>query len=214
MFNDEKRGAEEAYCSATTTSDMRVVMDSDRMGDAETIIAAGMSHSSIGACFLRLHGEWSCAEHPRILGAAEANRLVAGFARPELKKGEKPKTSAQMLLDHYLHEAGMLLGKLKSFRAAKGYVSSHLRERGVGGYEEKAQAVLFWWLSRVCECCGGTKWQVVEGSNRHGSRHCKTCKGSGLARLPHGEAGRMAANYIDDCTQTARTSIRNRLRRA
>jgi hypothetical protein len=233
MLNDEKRGVEEAYASATTTSDMRVVPDADKQGDAETIMAAGMSSVVAGACFMRLHGEWSRAEKPRLPTADAIKRLSDSLTFDQLAKMRidlgiasignlKPSALvAHMAAEAqarawYVDEVGALLGKMQSFRSARDYLAGHLSIWS--GHPEPiikkiSLMVLIWWLDKQCKTCDGTKWEVAPGSNRQSNKPCKVCRGSGIARLPASADGRRLANYIDDCVQNARTSIKKRLRR-
>lgn len=233
MLNDERRTVEEAYTSATTTSDMRVVVDSEKQGDAETIIAAGMSKSVAGACFMRLHGEWSRSEKPRLPTVEAVKKLAESLTFDQLVKMRadlglssignlRPSpVVAQMAAEAqakawYIAEVELLLGKLKSFRAAKGYLAAHLANWSSHPETVLNQAgveVLIWWLDKQCKVCDGTQWEVAAGSNRQTNRPCKACRGSGLAKLPRADDGRRLANYLDDCVQTARTSIKTRLRR-
>lgn len=233
MLNDEKRGVEEAYASATTTSDMRVVTDHTIQGDAETIIAAGMSKSMAGACFMRLHSEWARSEKPRLTSADAVKKLAESLTFDQLVKmrADLGLTSignlrpspvlAQMAAEAqarawYVAEVELLLGKLQSFKSAKGYLVAHLSSWS--SHPEVVQKqigveALIWWLDKQCKVCNGTKYEVVQGSNRQSDRPCKTCRGSGESKIPRADAGRMLVNYLDDCVQLARTNIKKCLRR-
>lgn len=233
MLNDEKRCVEEAYVSAATTSDMRVVMDSNQQGDAETIMAAGMSKSVVGACLMRLHGEWSSVEKPTLPNAAAVKRLADSLTfdqlvkmRADLKIGTignlKPSAALAEIAAQaqarawYIAEVEMLLGKLKSFRGSLDALVEHLShwdKRPEVALRQTAVEVLIWWLDKQCKSCNGTKWQLASGSNRQSNRPCNSCHGTGEAKLPRGDDGRRLANYMDDCCQSARTSIKKRLRR-
>lgn len=203
MLTEEKRGVEEAYQCASTSSNLRL-MESDRQGrcDADVLIAAGLSKQAIGSAAIRLRGEWDRAEKPRVMAKEQAIRVASSM--PPARKDE---TVMQRLARHYAQELILLSGKLKSFRA----VAEPLADR-MGISKEVAAATVLWWLDQKCQACGGTKWQVVEGSNRHGNKLCRPCGGSGYSRAPSAEVGKKAANYIDDCVQDARTLIKKRLR--
>ncbi len=233
MLNEERRGVEEAYCSATMTSDMRVVPDHTQQGDAETIMAAGMSKSVAGACFIRLHGEWAAVEKPRLPTDELVRKLAESLTFDQLAKMRtdlqihaignlKPTGALAEIAAHaqakawYVAEVEMLLGKLKSFRSSLGYLTGHLQQWSSWTEPECRKAaveVLIWWLDKHCKVCNGTQWEVASGSNRQTNRPCKACRGSGLAKLPRADAGRRLANYIDDSCQDARSSIKRRLRR-
>lgn len=234
MLNDEKRGVEEAYTSATTTSDMRVVIDSDVQGDAETIIAAGMSKSIAGACFMRLHGEWSRSEKPRLPTAEAVKKLADSLTfdqlvsmRASLGLASIGNLRPSAVVSHmaaeaqakawYIAEVELLLGKLQSFRPAQSHLIAYLGSWS--SYPEPmlkqiSVEALIWWLDKQCKVCNGTKWEVAPGSNRQNGKPCKACRGSGEAKIPRADSGRMLANYLDDCVQVARTSIKKCLRRS
>jgi len=233
MLNDERRTAEEAYTSATATSNMRFDNDPNLQGDAETIMAAGMSSSLAGACFMRLHSEWSCSEKPRLPTPDAVKKLAESLTfdqlvkmRADLKLGSIGNLKPSPIVAHmaaeaqarawYIAEVEMLLGKLQSFRSAKGYLVAQLKkwsDHPETVLNQVCVEVLIWWMDKQCKVCNGTQWEVAAGSNRQSNRPCKACRGSGLAKLPRADDGRRLANYMDDSVQTARTSIRNRLRR-
>lgn len=173
MLSDTRRTIEEAYSSATTSSDLRV--QADHRSDADVLIAAGWSPGIVGAAALRLCGEWDRAEKPR--------------------RGQNVPQELQLLAM-----------KLKSFRSVRDALSLNHLEK------DKAQRLIFWWLDQKCQPCGGTKFETVKNTNRHGSAQCRYCRGSGLAPVPFGEDGKRAANFLDDCVQRSRQSISKRLR--
>ena len=192
MLNDERRTVEESYCSATTSSNLRV--EADRLGDADVLIAAGWSMSQIGGALLRLHSEFDGVEHPRTATAADF-------------KGDKKAAHA-----HNMHETGLMLGRLKSLPGVREQVAIQAHTWGAADPQTVAAEVVRWWLSQVCQECHGTKFEVVVGTGRLSARHCKACRGSGLAPVPGGELGRRLANFMEDCIQRGRHSIKKRLR--
>ncbi len=232
LMNDERRTTEEAYVSASTTSNLKLGPADGPNRDADVIIAAGMSSSVVGACLIRLHGEWSKVEKPRaptgeaiqkLAGSLTFDQLVAMRVDLELhsignlKPGPALAEIAARAQAHawYVAEVEMLLGKLKSFRQALDYLTAHLMNwdnRPEIMVRQTATEVLVWWLDKQCKVCGGTKYETAAGTNRHTKQPCRACRGTGLAKLPRQEDGRRLANYIDDSTQEAKTSISRRLR--
>lgn len=73
-------------------------------------------------------------------------------------------------------------------------------------------AVLSWWLSHVCKPCSGVRFELIPGTPALSNRHCKACKGTGEAVLPHGSDGRRLVGFLDDCKSRATDSIKRRLR--
>lgn len=205
MLNDEKRGVEEQYTSAMSSSNLRV--EAERRSDADVIIAAGWSQSRIGGALLRLHTEWDSSEKPR----------MATFEHfmPALKTGttKERKLQAHALAHrHNLHEMGLLLGKLKALPDVRMQVTLQLLRWNVQDAEAKAPLIVRWWLAQTCPGCNGTKFQTVEGTNRHSAKVCRACSGTGLREIPHGHEGRRCANWLDQCVERARASIGRRLR--
>lgn len=75
-----------------------------------------------------------------------------------------------------------------------------------------AASVLSWWLSHVCKSCNGVKFELITGIPALSNRHCKPCKGSGEVAIPHGEAGKRLAAWLDCCHERGAQSIQRRLR--
>lgn len=218
MLNDEKRTVEEAYTSAMTTSNLRV--EADRTGDGDVIIAAGWNQVRIGGALLRLHTEFDASEKPR-MASWEAfypgiqATATAGGAKPTKEDREKLKLKAhQMALEYNLHEMGLLLGKLKALPDVRMQTTLQLLKWGFEDAESKAVQILRWWLAQNCQVCQGTKFQVVQGTNRLSNKACKACAGTGLRAIPHGQEGRRCASWLDQCVERARASIQSRLRPA
>lgn len=69
------RTVDEAYSSAGNADDLTV--KADRRGDADVLIAAGLTPGLLGSALLRLHSEWDGAAKPRKLTETDA-RLLYG----------------------------------------------------------------------------------------------------------------------------------------
>lgn len=192
MLNDEKRTIEEAYSSATTTSDLRV--EADRRGDADILIAAGWSMSRIGSALLRLHSEYDSAAHP-------AHTTAKDFG------GDKKAAHR-----HNLHETALMLGRLKAMPSVREQVRIQALRWNMEGATDIAARMVQWWLCQVCPECHGTKFIAATGTGRLTARACGTCKGTGLAEIPCGAAGRRLANWMDETLHAGRRDISRRLR--
>ncbi|MGJ7611136.1 MULTISPECIES: hypothetical protein [unclassified Variovorax] len=270
LTNDEKRGVEEIYTSATTSSNLRVE-GPDRPGDADVIIAAGWNQSRIGGALLRLHTEFDASEKLRL--ATSAQFLPGGKSSKEQRTA-----AAKEAFAFNLHETGLLLGKLKSLPEVRAQAIMQAMSWGMGQSHdpvtrsertevrehdaallkrlrdavakaaqdpdafaaahadlvaataevdarrsaevkedrdrctEKVVAVIRWWLSQRCPVCSGTKFQLVEGTNRHSAKICRPCGGTGLRDVPHQQEGRRLACWFDQCVERARAAIGRRLR--
>ena len=180
-----KPGIEERYSSATNTSTMK--MEVERAMPIDVLTAAGWSQSRIGAALLRLHSEFDAAEKPRLY--------------------KSPHTSRKDAAAWLVHEQKLLMGKLKTLPDVRGQVVHYVTLWGYAEPVGKSAAVLLWWLDQTCPACHGTKYEVVAGTNRQSGKLCRTCQGSGLMPVPHGQDGKRLANWLDGCVQLARTSI-------
>jgi hypothetical protein len=192
MLSDELRTTEEAYASATHSSNLRV--EADRRGDADVLIAAGWSMSRIGGALLRLHSEYDSVAHPRLATAAQFG-------------GDKKAAHA-----HNVHETALMLGRLKTLPSAREQLTIQALKWGIADAQDVAAKLLQWWLSQVCPECHGTKFEPVAGTGRLSAKACKICRGTGLAQIPCGESGRRLANFMDGCLHAARRDIGRRLR--
>lgn len=209
--DSEKPGLEELYTSATHSSNLRV--QAERRGDADFIIAAGWSQSRIGGALMRLHTEYDGAERLRLAAASD-------FMGAKADKDAR-KAAARQAHEFNLHEAGLLLQKLKSWPDVRSQVTLHLVKLKVENAEAKAVEVLRWWLSQTCPVCNGTKMQVAQGTNRHNGKICRACSGTGIRALPgytddralhwQHEAKRLA-NWLDTCTAKYRAWMGRPLR--
>lgn len=202
MLNDEKRGVEESYTSAMTSTNLRV--EADVRGDADVLIAAGWNHSRIGGALLRLHTEFDASEKVRLATAAQ-------FMPDGKTTKEQRSQAARQAHAFNFHETGLLLGKLKALPDVRTQAVLQLVKWGIVDAEDKAVQVIRWWLSQRCPVCLGTKFQMVEGTNRHSAKVCRPCGGTGLREVPHGQEGRRLACWMDQCVERARASIGRRL---
>lgn len=220
MLNTEARTVEEAYTSATNSSDLRV--EADRRGDADVLIAAGWSMSRIGAALLRLHSEYDSAAHP----PAPSPRQVEAIAStmlievPCLDKEGKPskkmvpdiRAAQRKAKEWQLHETALMLGRLKAMPSVREQLTIQALIWGVADAQDVAAKLVQWWLSQVCPECHGTKYEAVAGTGRLSAKACRVCRGSGLAPIPCGDVGRRLANWMDECLHATRHSMGRRLR--
>lgn len=74
MLNDAPRTTEEAYVSATQSSNLRC--EPARRTDVDMLIAAGCTPGILGAALMRLHSEYDSAAKPQVMTEAEARLLM------------------------------------------------------------------------------------------------------------------------------------------
>lgn len=214
MYQDDRRTIEESYASATASSDLRCdTREGTPRSDTDLLIAAGWSPSRIGAALLRLHTEWDGAEHLR--PATGADFAQAARARQPVAQGQTPaaaRAQAEKLAAGHNHQqAKLLMAHLKTMPVVREQLTLQLLKWKVEDAEQVAGALLRWWLAPNCHACHGRKFEVIPDTGRLSSKHCKPCGATGKLRIPHGDAGRRLANWMDDCVGIARNSIRKRL---
>lgn len=211
---NDRPGTEEVYACAGTASNLRV--QAERAGSADVLIAAGWSMSRLGMALLRLHTEWDAAEKPRkpTKLAIEALALTLPFIKVRADKSAVPDLLGATTLANswYLHELRMLVGKLHMLPDARREVALQAGKWRIDDPVDVVAAAILYWLDQTCHSCAGLKWAAIPGTPSLSNRQCKVCRGSGLAVMPHGQAGKRLCNYIDDCVSRAQQSLRNRLR--
>lgn len=208
MLNDDRRTIEEAYTSAVTSTDLRCdTRDGAPRSDTDLLIAAGWSPSRVGSALLRLHTEWDGAEHQRPTTSADfaqaAQQRAADTKTPAQTPAAANAQAEKLAAKHNHQQAKLLMAHLKSMPAVREQLTQQLMKWKVQDAEQVAGALLRWWLAPNCGACHGT--------GRQSAMHCKPCAGTGKTKVPHGEAGKRLANWMDDCVQIARSSIKKRL---
>jgi hypothetical protein len=141
----DRPGIEEMYQTASATSDLTATGgDADKGGAVNVIIAAGWSKTRIGMQLLRLHSEFDASEKPNKPTPASIQALVGTFqrrlAREEPKPGLRapkaipltPGMAREYARDWYMHEMGLLFGKLKTLPAAREEVAVQALRWGMG----------------------------------------------------------------------------------
>lgn len=219
MLNDDKRCVEEAYQVAGNSSDLRV--ESDIRGDADLIIAAGWSESRVGMALLRLHSEWDKAEKPRRPSPVQIAMLAAtmprtvkveGQLKPRmLKDGERVQMAKATAHEWYLAEMAKLVNKLGSLPEVRRQLVAYVPKWGIQEAAVKVPAVIAYWLDQTCHHCHGLKFLKAHCAPALSTKSCKACDGTGIAAVPHGQEGRRVANYMDECLQKGRSSIKRNL---
>ena len=89
-------------------------------------------------------------------------------------------------------------------------VSIAQRER-IANADQVASAVIAWWLDKLCKTCDGVKFKLIPGTPSLSAKTCNKCRGTGEISLPHGEAGKQMARWLDESVERASAQIRSRL---
>ena len=156
-----------------------------------------------------MHSEWDGCAKPHRIGQDAVKAFAATLAGTPAEKSLK---AARITNDWYLHEAGLLFGRLKTLPEVRHQCILVLEKWGVEGARQVGLAVLLHWLHTKCPTCHGQKFTVSPGTPSLSTKMCRTCRGSGDAATPFGEAGRRLEIYLDACVNRARQSIKARLR--
>lgn len=217
MLNDERRTIDEAYTSATASSNLR--LEAERRGDADVLIASGLNPVRMGSALLRLHTEYDCVARAQqrtagsFAGAVTtpAWKACHGPQSPLVNHRTEASAAKAMALKANAQEAALMLAQLRTLPEVRGALKAEMLKWDAEDAETVVAEVLRWWLRSTCPACGGTCYEAVAGTGRLSARVCKACRGNGKTPLPCGQIGRRLANYMDDCISSARQSIRKRL---
>jgi len=207
---------EERYTSATHATSL--VVDAERSGAGDVLIAAAWAPSRIGSALMRLHSEFDGAEKPKKIGAqatVELARMIARENKRVIPNDADLKDAREKASQWLLHEQKLQLGKLKTLPDVRGQLVLWSKVKGMESDPQTLVAnTLMWWLDPTCHVCHGRRWQVVEGTPSLSERVCPApeCKGSGKRHRPGGMEGGMLLAYIDHCVGEARVSMKRRLR--
>lgn len=220
LMNDEVRTTEEAYASATTSSDLRV--QAERRGDADILIAAGWSMSRVGSALLRLHSEYDSTARPQPPRPEQIEVMARSMLIEVSTTDKEGKPATKMVPDvrsahaqawkWHRHEVALMLGRLKAMPSVREQIRIQALKWNIADAEDVAARLVQWWLSQVCPECRGTKFEVIAGTGRLSAKACRVCRGSGVAPVPSGQAGRRLANWMEECLHAARQDIGKRLR--
>lgn len=74
-----------------------------------------------------------------------------------------------------------------------------------------AASVLAWWLNRACKACRGVRLEAIAGTPSLSSRQCRSCGGTGQAKLAYGDNGKQLLEWLENCKDHAAASIKKRL---
>jgi hypothetical protein len=223
MITNEHRCIEEAYSSATTSSNLRCeTRDDAPRCDTDLLIAAGWSRSRLGSALLRLHTEFDRCARPiaPTRGAIEALALTmpmtmlteGGSGRLVHSRANAKRWATKIAWEWHATELRTLVGRLTTLPMVREQLTQKARMEAMEDPARIAIQVIAWWLHQTCRVCNGTMEQEVRGTGRLSGQACRECHGSGKSCTPGGSAGRRLANVMDDAVEAARDSIRQHLR--
>ena len=198
---------QERYAAATQSSQLR--LDARFTGDADYLIAAGLSKASFGTLLMRLQSDWDSST--RRIPRKPTRRAIALAAQKSLGKGitkvtkEFSEAAREKLEAAYLSEVVMLSASLRSLAPARLHLSVKLLLEGMS--DESVTQIILGWLEPTCPFCSGRKFQLAKWSQTELSDQvCGGCGGTGERPLL-GEVEEAARAYMDECVNDARQGV-------
>lgn len=194
---------EERYAAAINTSNLRVHTDAKRGSAADVLMAMAWSPSRVGGSLMRLHSEWDSASKPHRVTQDAIEQFAATL---DGTRDEKLSKARRIAHDWYMHECGILLGRLKSLPAAREQLTLWVRQQRIDDADQRVAEVIMWWLNHVCPVCEGRKKERITDTPSLSHRDCKSCHGTGETRIPRQPGSpryeiesRKILRYISDC---------------
>lgn len=201
---------QERYAVATHSSNLR--SSADTVGDADYLIAAGLSKATFGALLMRLQSEWdaSSCRIPR----RPTRRDIARAAQQSLGKGitkvtkESSETARKRLETTYHSERAMLSQHLRSLAAVRRHLAIKLLLDGMT--DEAVTDIVLRWLDPACPVCNGRRKQLKKWSDTELSDDaCGCCGGTG--EKPEGnDTEQLALSYMSVCIGAAQHDIQQK----
>ncbi|MDR0226719.1 MAG: hypothetical protein LBI66_09875 [Burkholderiaceae bacterium] len=201
---------QERYAAATHSSNLR--SSADTVGDADYLIAAGLSKARFGILLMRLQSEWD-ASACRIPNRP-TRRDIARAAQQSLGKGitkvtkESSEAARKRLEATYRSEKAMLSQRLRSLSAVRRHLAIKLLLDDLP--DESVTDIVLRWLDPACPVCQGRGKQLQKWSEAELSGDaCGCCGGSG--KKPEGnDTERLALSYMRACVGDARHGIKRK----
>lgn len=216
--NEDRPNIEEQYTSATQASSL--VVDADRSGSADKLIASGWSKSRLGSALMRLHSEADGTPEPVRLHERGMELLATEIARERCKKEQRAmlvvkdvdwSEARRQAGEWYLHEQGLRLQRLKTLPEVRHQLATWAWCNDIAKPLEVVAGALQWWLSKNCHVCHGQRWQVIPGTGRLSQLPCEACEGSGNRVKPHGALTSLVVGYIGECIAASNDTMARRL---
>lgn len=198
---------DEQYTSATHSSNLR--MEAEKRGDCDVIVAVGWCRNQMYGGLTRLRAEYDGISHPKKMTQEAIAAYAANLEGSPRDRDARAQADAEAW---HLHELQLMVGRLKSLPAVRAELTWVADRFGIADPARVAAAVLLHWVDDVCPACHGVQRERVKGTPSLSAVVCPVCRGSGKSKAPCGESGRRLANYIDDTIDSARNSIKKRLR--
>jgi hypothetical protein len=205
----EARSIEEAYATASLTSDMTVfggmVPKDHKTGQSVIILAAGLTKARLGMALIAIRAEWDRCEKPPKRSEAQiearSKELKDKRGKPDIRRA---RVEAMVWHARMLRERAM---KLRGRSAVLGLLTDWALLRGVD--VDLLSPSLFHWLSPTCPACDGLGKLRIPDTPALG-KQCNHCHGTGTWARPLGAA--VIHEHIADAIGKAKAGMAGRLR--
>ena len=208
--DDRPPSIDERYTNATHATSL--VVNPDKGGAADYLIAAGWSESRLGAALMRLSSEWDGAQKPRQFSREEIDAAVTFAMGKGAATQDDYRAARRKYAEWLLHEQKILMGQLKSLPEVRAALVCWATSKGYGKPLELAMGSLMWWLDSTCRVCHGQRLEVIKDTGRLSNRQCPACRGSGLRERGLGVESALVIGFLNDCVSAAKVSMRKKLR--
>ena len=226
--NEDRPNIEEQYTSATNASSL--VVDANRSGPADKLMAAAWSASHLGAALVRLHSEADAMPEPLRIHESIIEQLAMEFASErarrenqdirDIKERKAPKVmdedraaARRQAGEWYLHDQALRMQRLKTLPEVRHQLNMWAWASDIPHPTDVVAGALQWWLTKRCGVCHGQKWQLIPGTGRLSQLPCEPCEGTGKPVKPDGALTTMVVLYIGECIAASRDTMTKKLQR-
>ena len=164
--------------------------------------------SATQATNLKVEAEKSGPADVLIAAAWSMSRVGAALVRLSSEwdgSAKRPQMSDTDLI--------LLRGRLKSLTSVLVQVTLAMGKMGIQHAEDKAGAIVAYWLHQSCHRCNGLKFEPVANAPSLSTIRCRACHGTGRGWAPGGAEGRRVLGWLDECVYAGRSAMVKRLRR-
>lgn len=173
---------------------------------APTVVEIYVSTASAS----NLRVEADCGSRADVLIASGWTNSEVGGALVRLRSEYDNAALPRITVTESDHAA--FVGKLKSLGLVLEQITMRAAFQRVERPYNVALAVVACWLDCVCRLCNGLRFDRIPGTPSLSNRGCKVCSGTGVNKIPYGDAGKQLHSYMLDCLNRWKSATGKRLR--